>query len=266
MLPADLERVIYQHNPLDAVICQVRFPTILKIDTEVPSAFQERLSTEYVDVVENHEVLFAFQIGGKPVAQRDEAGQVNPVGMRNYGFLSEDHKWTVNLTRNFLSLSIAPGSYVRWEDFIAKFETMLDMFIEVYKPVVFTRIGLRYVDVFVRSKLNLPGVDWAELIAPPLLGVLGSVELKKDVKQLQSIFVMGLQDDESEVRVSASTAKSAESDETCFVIDSDYYDLRRRKPEEVLARLNVFHSQAFGLFRWCITDKLHEAMEPSKIQ
>lgn len=263
----DYERVIYEHNLLDAVICQVRFPTILKIDTEVPSAFQERLPAEYIDLIENQEVIFEVQIGGKPLAQRDDTGQISTPGMKNYGFLSEGSKWKVNLTRNFLALSAGPGSYAKWSEFKSKFESVLSAFIEVYKPAVFTRVGLRYVNVVARSKLNLPDVDWGELIAPPLLGVLGSDELKENVKALQSIFVMGLEDGESEVRVSAGIMKAAaESDETCFVIDSDYYDLKRRKPEDLLPRLDLFHAQAFGLFRWCITDRLHNAMNPRKME
>ena len=42
----EVERVIYERNPLDEVICQLRFPAILKID-EPPIAFQEQIRTRY---------------------------------------------------------------------------------------------------------------------------------------------------------------------------------------------------------------------------
>jgi uncharacterized protein (TIGR04255 family) len=40
-------RVIYEKNPLDEVLCQLRFPTVLKIDAEPPAAFQELIRADY---------------------------------------------------------------------------------------------------------------------------------------------------------------------------------------------------------------------------
>ena len=34
------KRIIYKKNPLVEVICQLRFPPILSIDTEIPARFQ----------------------------------------------------------------------------------------------------------------------------------------------------------------------------------------------------------------------------------
>ena len=39
-----VDRVIYNKNPLDKVICQFQFPSILKIDSELPYSFQEAIS------------------------------------------------------------------------------------------------------------------------------------------------------------------------------------------------------------------------------
>ena len=40
MAPPEAEWVIYETNPLHEVICQVRFPRILKLETETPIEFQ----------------------------------------------------------------------------------------------------------------------------------------------------------------------------------------------------------------------------------
>lgn len=40
-------RVIYAKNPLFEVICQLRFPAILKIDSEIPAGFQEKLRASF---------------------------------------------------------------------------------------------------------------------------------------------------------------------------------------------------------------------------
>ena len=41
------KRVVYQQNPLVEVICQIRFPTILQIGSEEPTAFQNSVRAEY---------------------------------------------------------------------------------------------------------------------------------------------------------------------------------------------------------------------------
>jgi uncharacterized protein (TIGR04255 family) len=41
------QRVKHIRNPLMEVICQVRFPKILRIDAEVPVNFQEEIRSEY---------------------------------------------------------------------------------------------------------------------------------------------------------------------------------------------------------------------------
>ncbi|MBA7692373.1 hypothetical protein ES703_100940 [subsurface metagenome] len=97
------------------------------------------------------------------------------------------------------------------------------------------------------------------------MGILASNELKDSVKHFQAIFAIGLKNDPSEVRVVTSIVRSPDSEETCFMIDSDYYDLKKIKTDELLTRLDFFHSKAYRLFRWCITEKLHKAMKPHKV-
>ncbi len=40
-------RVIFKRNPLKEVICQLRFPPILKIDSEIPANFQDLIRNEF---------------------------------------------------------------------------------------------------------------------------------------------------------------------------------------------------------------------------
>ena len=258
-----VDRVIYNKKPLDTVICQARFPTILRIDTEIPSAFQEKLLPEYINLTEGQEVVVDIRLGNKPVVPTEDIKQITAPAIKNYEFASEDNKWKVNLTRTFISLSTT--DYHIWEEFKTRFASVLDAFIDVYKPVLFTRIGLRYIDVIVRSKLDLDNIDWEELIKPPFLGILASPELKDSVKHFQSTSIIDLENDQGVARVNAGTVKSTESAETSFMIDSDFYELKRKEKEELLNKLDSFHSMASGLFRMCITDRLHNAMEPKQI-
>ena len=57
MLFPDAKRTIYKNNVLEQVICQLRFPTILKIDTEVPSRFQEVIRHRFPIYKQTNEAL-----------------------------------------------------------------------------------------------------------------------------------------------------------------------------------------------------------------
>ena len=142
-------RVKYAKNVLGNVLCQVRFPTILKIETDLPSEFQQRLSPEFVNLIERQELGFDIQAGNVSDVRTEDLRQLSSSSFKNYEFSSENDEWKVNLTKNFIALST--NKYESWEEFQHKFESVLNTFIEIYKPVLFTRIGLRYVDVIVRS-------------------------------------------------------------------------------------------------------------------
>jgi uncharacterized protein (TIGR04255 family) len=96
-------RVIYKKNPLDRVICQLRFPPILRIDTGIPAQFQERIRKEFPDFCEKEELILPQQIRQEfPV---ELLGRIMPSQTKNYEFSSENAVWKVNLTRTFIALS-----------------------------------------------------------------------------------------------------------------------------------------------------------------
>ena len=51
----NVPRVTYRNNPLVQVICQLRFPPILKIDAEVPADFQESIRKDFPKFSERNE-------------------------------------------------------------------------------------------------------------------------------------------------------------------------------------------------------------------
>ena len=40
-------RAIFKKKPTEKVICQLRFPTLLRLDSESPAQFQERIRVKY---------------------------------------------------------------------------------------------------------------------------------------------------------------------------------------------------------------------------
>ena len=256
MLLPEVKRVIYKKNPLDRVICQLRFPPILRIDAETPVEFQDRVRKEFPYYSEKNELTM-----GLPSRVREQIPR-ELLGTKNHEFSSEDGQWKINLTRTFIALST--DRYEVWEDFKKKLEMPLTTLINVYSPSHFSRIGLRYRDVIQRSVLGLDDVSWTELLQPQILGVLVDSKIGGSVQNSESVYVISLSDGESAVRVSTQLTRDRNSDEICYVIDSDFFNAKKTSANDVIGRLDYFNKHASRLFQWCITERLHKSMEPQE--
>jgi uncharacterized protein (TIGR04255 family) len=257
------ERVIYRMNPLDSVICQLRFPPILTIETQIPDEFQECVRGDFP----------GFQVRQEPILQigpdvskeipTEFLRRVMPSQTKNYEFLSEKGDWKLNLTRNFIALTAK--EYRRWEDFKKMLEAPLNALRQVYNPAYFSRIGLRYVDVIRRSILSLSGAQWCDLLDSHILGLLGRTDVQNDIQGLEAKYELRLSDAGSMVRITIGLVQSPENDETCFMIDSDFYDTEKNNIEDTIAQLDYFHEQATNLIQSLMTPRLHAAMGPERI-
>jgi uncharacterized protein (TIGR04255 family) len=259
----DSPRVIYKKNPLTEVLCQLRFPSILRIDAEPPAAFQERVRRQYPLYREGIRQEIALPQLPKQIAQRlvEELG-FHKIG-RAYDFLSADSEWTVGLTRDFLALSTQ--RYERWERFREHLQVPLRSLLEEYAPLFFTRIGLRYQDIIRRSTLGQEDARWSKLLQPHISGELASDDVAGDLESTMRQTVIRLPDGRSRVRIIHGLIELSEPTEVCYVIDSDFYTDQQTEPEDAIDTLNAFNTQARRLFRWCITDRLHQSMDPQPI-
>ncbi|MCJ7654744.1 MAG: TIGR04255 family protein [Dehalococcoidia bacterium] len=259
MMFPEAPRVIYKKNPLDRVICQLRFPPILRIDTEVPAQFQERIRKDFPDFCEKEELILPQKIRQEFPAEL--LGKIMPSGTKNYEFSSEDAIWMVNLTRTFVALGTT--KYRRWEEFKERLDKPLNALIEIYEPAHFSRIGLRYIDIIKRSELGLDGVDWQELLQPYILGLLSLTTINKQVQTLKAKYEISLDNEGGIARI--VTGLVEQDKEVCFLIDTDFYDTRKTDTSKVVNKLENFHVLASRLIQWLITQRLQRAMEPETL-
>ena len=258
-----VNRVIYKKNPLDRVICQLRFPPILRIDVEPPVEFQDCVRKELPNYSEKIELTTRVpSIVQDQIPHELSNESLHTTDTKNYEFSSEDEQWKINLTRTFIALST--NRYETWKDFKQKLETPLRILIDVYSPSHFSRIGLRYRDVLQRSRLGLDDVSWTDLLQPQILGVLVDLEIGKSVQNLESVYEISLPDVESAVRMSTQLTQDRTSGEVCYVIDSDFFKAKKTSIDDAISKLDYFNQYASRLFRWCITERLHKSMEPQE--
>ena len=252
-------RCIYKKNQLAEVICQLRFPEILTIETNIPAQFQEAIRGDFPRYSVRKEAP-AAKLTGTPGNLRME----NQQQKNNYQFVSADGVWRVNLTSTFISLACC--RYTGWEDFASRLDKPLAAFIKLYKPAYFERIGLRYLNFISRYELGLEGVPFSQLISPCYLGPL----MEEDVQEANSTRCNV--DAELNIRggcrlkVHAGPGfvkKNGKSDqEVKFIFDQDLFMPGQLPVNLSAGALQTLHAQAWSIFRGAITDQLHNAMDP----
>lgn len=257
----DSQRVIYTPNPLAEVLCQLRFPAVLRVAAELPAPFQDRIRGTYPILKERRGSDLPV-----PPGMPDSLAEIvrglptkRPV---SYEFISEDEKWKVVLATEFLALSTP--EYVRWEDFRRHLNDAVRALTEVYEPAFFSRIGLRYQNVIQRSKLGLPqSTNWFELLHPRATGLLASREAVGFVEDLQTqtLVKLGI----GKVTIRTGIVQAMDSQEECFLIDNDFFTEDKTKINDADGILGYFNRQSGSLFRWFIEERLHEAMHPQPV-
>ncbi|TYQ23683.1 TIGR04255 family protein [Pseudanabaena sp. UWO310] len=260
MIFPDNERSIYQNNPLIEVVCQLRFPTILRISNHAPVEFQDEIRATYPIFEEVSPQVPVYFGKDNRLQQEDLQGQSNDVF---YHFVSDDFSWQVSLSQN--SIAIVTRNYRRYEEFKQNFIHILEIFEKIYKPSFYSRIGLRYKDLIVRSDLELAEVDWSYLIPQYIAPELHSLEIASSVRESSKILVMETEDGDITLRHGLVNARDEELniEELAYLLDADFYkEGKIGKGDYVWELLDCYNKSARNLFRWCITDRLHTAMEP----
>ncbi len=257
MLFPELHRVLYERNPLEEVICQLRFPAILRITAEPPARFQDAIRHQFPVFKERRDTPFT----GLPEELR-AALPAEMLGLMPdvaFDFESEDGGLTVSLTKDFLALTAR--HYGRWEEFREILLGVWDACRNNYQPAYITRVGLRYRNILRRSKLGLGNTAWSHLLKPHILGVLqeGSVA-EKVVSSIQDVRLSD--GEEKQVRIRHGLSKAKDADEVCYLIDSDFFAERKVPCDRAQDTLDGFHVDANRLFQWCIERGLHDALGP----
>jgi uncharacterized protein (TIGR04255 family) len=253
------ERCQYRHNQLADVICQLRFPEILTIDANPPVDFQEEIRVAFP--------IYSSRIETPAPKLRGTPGNLHVekhASINNYQFASTDGCWRVNLTSGFISLTC--NRYTNWETFAKMLDAPLAAFIRLYKPILFERIGLRYLNFISRQELNLENTPFRELFQPCYLGLLSEDDVIEQSASRSSVDAEISIQGGCKAKIHAGPGivkKNGQTEkEVKFIFDQDLYMTGNIPVNYSAGALETLHRQAFPIFRGAITDLLHNAMEP----
>jgi len=141
----------------------------------------------------------------------------------------------------------------------------LDNFVKLYSPSFYSRLGLRYRDVIRRSILNLIDVNWSDLLQPSIIGLLGNKDLEGQIEDFVSNTVLDLGELYSKVRIQTGFITIGNLEEKGYFIDSDFHTNEKTAINDSIYTLEYYNECSSRLIRWCITEKLHNAMEPKEL-
>lgn len=261
MISSDGHRYAYNKAQLVEVICQLRYPTILSIETKEPADFQ--------DMIRDVFPRYTCQIEQLPPV--NGAAQT----VKNHNFLSEDNTYKISMTKDFIAFSTM--RYTNWEDFAHRLDEPLGKFIQLYRPVCFDRVGLRYVNAISREALGLAERRWNDLFQPPYLSVLDEDEVDEQSVTKCSIDVERKLDAQTGLKLHAGPGlvqrnirvgnkiQQVQEKDVRFIFDQDLFSTGKVKIPVVAETLEHLHEHADSTFSDAITTVLHDAMEPETL-
>ena len=265
MLFPESERVLYKDNPLVEVICQFRFPTILRIREGQLADFQDGIREDYPIYSEQEPSIgVPSQLPKELATILEHINIPMSPGLLTRRFSTKDSQRFISLSDEFMAL--AETKYEKWESFkdeIAKAESALK---KVYEPAFYSRVGLRYRNIISRRRLGLTDVRWQDLLKPHIIAELGDIEVSKSIVRIQTRAIIKIPEiPDGQITLIHGLIRPQGRDEECYVIDADFSAERKEGLGEPFETLEKFNRLAGRLFRWTITEKLHSAMEPRGI-
>lgn len=235
--------------PLVRVIAQVRFPLIASVEKrDFIAPFQEAIRRDYpvLRPEQSRSVVLGLQ-GGMDARS-------NTV----WRFHDTSSVWRVTLAPDFLALETA--RYSSRDDFLSRFERVLDALRAHVDPRVIDRLGVRYIDRLVGASLDdLPSLVRAEVagvMATPLAAharhaIAENVFTLPDGGQLMARW--GLVPAQATVDPAAVDV----IDEPSWLLDVDAFmvEMRDFDVAQTVDRARGLAERIYSFFRWAVTDE-----------
>lgn len=250
-------RVVYEKTPLIEVICQLKYPAILRIGSGDLADFQDKIRQNYpiYDLEEP-----AFPNVPKEMRMLVEQMLPKPLGPRTHKFSTKDGNRFMSLSPDFLALT--EFQYTEWSEFRKQLEVAEKALREVYKPSFYSRVGLRYRDLIKPSELGFKDFKWSDLINQPIIGQLGDPNVQGLIRQTrtQTIFNLDYKVKGGYVTFTHGLFQENEKPVAGYVIDTDFAVTNVEDLDGIFGILDKFNKLAGDLFRSAITESLQKAL------
>jgi uncharacterized protein (TIGR04255 family) len=239
-----------RNAPLVEVVCQVKFPIILRIVKENPVDFQERIRQRFT----GYRIEQGLSARLPAPGGQEEAATEG--GTRIFRFVAPDEQTQASLAVDFYALSTR--RYRHWDDFAKDLSLIHEAAQAVYEPTYATRIGLRYINRITCANASVESFDEVlDLIHPDLTALLRSEAWTAPVEMVSQLVIP---DDGGRLAIRHGIGE--EESERFFALDYDYFETGQLPLEGLLARLERYHQVIYDAFRWSLGDRSLARFEP----
>ncbi len=233
--PPDKKSQPFSRHYLESVFCEIRFPSLLELETEIPIDFQKAWRKRF------------------PIYEQGKSGELSQAGLSKlstlHHFGSRDGRWKLSLGSS--SLSLATSKYQSFAELVEQVGWVVEQSASLLDTDFFTRIGMRYINKISaqNSYSGLQGAVNSEIAATHATGVFGQVgSLKTQVQgNVQGggsyHFQYGIAVDQKE--------STEENVVNAIVLDFDYSDAGVQV-EHLISTLERFHEVHFKFFWWTL--------------
>ena len=218
-------------------VCELRFPTLLELETASPVKLQKALRKEYPNYEKTRSV--SLGIGGVE-------GEVRHL------FRSRQNGFVVAFRASAISLET--DRYRTFEDFRERLSKVIQAAVDIIDSDFFTRIGLRYINSIPISDNAIEGWLNPDLVRPLTDGTYGTVtkfwqEVQGHAKVGQYSFRHGFAEPKANV--------------PHYQLDIDMYDDETTVADS-LTRTSELHAQSYDFFSWAAGPRTISAMGPAR--
>ncbi len=245
VLPHYQEHDHLEKQHIEQVIYQVSFPVILSISEKVDSRIQEELrdfpiyqpnfETEIItNFFENYET------------------KTNVRKFHDFISLSDTEKVTIREG----SVSVSTLKYTSWADFFRKVKIGLSAFEKIYTPVHYSRVDLRYINVFESDLFSAgSGKTISDLVQPNFAGAVPNYQFPDPtVVGFNSQLIVN-HDEVTSSNINYGLGTKPDRNVFAFLLDTTVYSTMNRGLDSVYRGSERLHDYAYDVFRWVIKDE-----------
>jgi uncharacterized protein (TIGR04255 family) len=252
--PPPVERSL-THAPLERVVAQVRFPTILKIEDRVAvSNFQEKIRVAYPVLNELQNQIMRIEMGAN-------APITIPTVNRVWQFADAEGVWKISLAHD--AMTIETSVYQSRRDLLSRWVVLLDALERTFQPTLVERIGARYVDRIVGKEFDVfPVLMSADLVSKTLTMLKNNLkfsisETLFDTEEGELMLRWGVLPPNMSPDPSAIRPLPGHS----FLLDIDVWSSSRRAfgTAALSAAFRKLTERAYSVFRFAVTDEFLKA-------
>ena len=227
--------------PLAEVICQVRFPAILRITQARPYKLQDLVTARFPEYGEDP----GFHVNVN-MSHQESSTEIEPTH-NSFFFLTKDQTSRLIITAD--SFAVSTTNYNVWDQFAADLNLAYESMVTVYGIPYAKRIGLRYINKFSNASTGAESMGaLMDLLRPELTSFFRGSAWSDAAEGFSQVTIR----DDSRGALLLRVAYGYQTTDPSIFLDFDYFEEGRIELNDLISKCSSFHDEIYRAFRWSL--------------